>query len=372
MTRQQKPFLYAAILGGLAVAGVGAWWYAPTSSLRQAQNAVAAKDLAKAEALLRQLTQSEPSNRQAQFLYAQVLRRLERVKEAEASRRGATKASADGSRRIERLKQAEAALTQAVGQNPQDLDGRRELALLRAAQQFTPVVETHLLGVLERKPDDVEVLQALAEGYARSGRFVEAERLFTRWIEREPDHVDAWLSRGKTRLDAVKSFTARAGDAAADFREVLRRAPDHFEAHLYLAHSLLTDAHMAEAKEELLICRRLQPERIEPLIGLAACAVEDRAWDEAQALLDQVLALEPESVYALIMQGDLHLRQQRYDRAISVFKKVLVLEPSNTGARVKLAQVLRYTGKVEEAKQHERIYQDLRDKKAQESPGGQR
>ncbi len=348
MTRQHKPLLYAAVVISLAGAVVLAWLNWPLNPLAQARNAVAAKDLTKAEAILKQLTQREPNNRQAKFLYAQVLRRLKLPGEAET------------------------ALTQAVGQNPQDLDGRRELALVRAAQQFTPVVEKHLLWVLERKPDDVEVLQVLAEGCARSERFVEAERFFTRWIEREPDSLDAWLGRGKTRLDAVKSFTARAGDAAADFREVLRRAPDHFEAHLFLAHSLLTDAHMAEAKEELLICRRLRPERLEPLIGLASCAVEDRAWDEAQALLDQILTTEPWSVYALIMQGDLHLRRQQFEQAIPVFRKVLVLDPRNTGARIKLAQALRYTGQLEEAKKQERLYQELRDKKTQEPISGLR
>src|SRR5205823_4820100 len=92
-----------------------------------------------------------------------------------------------------------------------------------------------------------------------------------------------------------------------------------------------------------------------------ACAIEERAWDHAQSLLQQAQEREPQSAYVLGMQGDLHLRQQQYDRAIPLFQRVLDLEPRNKGAHLKLAQALRFGGKAEEAKEQERIYQQLAD-----------
>jgi cytochrome c-type biogenesis protein CcmH/NrfG len=331
MNRRQKVLILVASLLLVPTALFAGWWFWPPSPVREAEKALAASDLARAEEILKDFTRREPNHLQGQLLYAQVLRRLKRHEEAQT------------------------ALLQAVQLGLAERERRRELALLQAAQ-FSAEVERDLVWVLERQPNDVDVLQALAEGYARGQRHEEADRYFTRCLELEPDRVEAWLGRGRVRRDAAKRFTARSGEAVADFREVLRRSPDHFEGHLYLALSLLSDAHVAEAEEVFRGCQRLHPDRLEPLIGLAGCALENGDWQEAQALLDRVFTREPRSVEALALQGDLHLRQQRYEQAIPVFRKVLALDPRDFGARSKLAQALRYCGEIEQAKEQERIY----------------
>jgi Flp pilus assembly protein TadD len=116
---------------------------------------------------------------------------------------------------------------------------------------------------------------------------------------------------------------------------------------------------MAEAKQELLVCQRLRPDRVEPLVGLAACAIEERDYDQAQSLLNRALELDPASAYVLGMLGDLCLRRQQFDQAILYFRRVLDLEPRNKGARLKLAQALRRTGELEQAKEEERLYEEL-------------
>src|SRR5207248_7018444 len=127
---------------------------------------------------------------------------------------------------------------------------------------------------------------------------------------------------GQARLEA-REF----GKAADDFRAVVRRAPEHFQARLLLAHCLLSDARMAEAEPELLVCRQLRPEAVEPLVGLASCAVERGDLNQAQALLRKALALDPGSTLALNEQGELHLLRQRYDLAVTVFEDVVRRDP---------------------------------------------
>jgi tetratricopeptide (TPR) repeat protein len=218
-----------------------------------------------------------------------------------------------------------------------------------------------LKDVVRERPDDVEILQALAEGYAQTHRWAEAERCYTHWLEVQPDRLETYLARGQLRLAAASFQQARNTDAADDFREVLRREPNHFEGRLYLAHSMLADAHVDEARTELLVCKQLDPRRLEPYVGLAACALEARAWDEAQGYLNEALVLDPKSAYVLSMQGDLYLRGDHFDQAVTIFRQVLALDQRNKAARLKLAQALSGTGQADKAEEQMRIYRQLQD-----------
>src|SRR5262249_46026758 len=152
----------------------------------------------------------------------------------------------------------------------------------------------------------------------------------------------------------------RAANAAADFREVLRRDPDSFDARLYLAHCLVADARMAEARALLRDCRRQAPDRVEPLVGLASCALEENDWDEAERLLRTAAERAPRSVYVLTMQGDLALRRERCEEAVGFFRKVLAVDRGNAPARLKLAQALRALNRTAEAEAELREYERLK------------
>jgi tetratricopeptide (TPR) repeat protein len=341
MTRFQRTIIcIAAIILIPGAVAVGWWYYLPDYLLAQAERAVATNDLARAETLLQRVNRQAPDCLRARLLHAQVLRRLKRPAEAQAVLRQAMKLG----------------LPEAVG--------HREFALAEAVRGFSPHVEKHLQQALEDNPDEVEVLQALAEGYAQSERWPEADRCYTRLLELQTEQTEYLLARGRARLSAVGAYKGRTQDAAADFREILRRFPDHYEARLYLAHCLLSDARIPEAKVELLRCQELAPDKVEPLVGLAACAVEERAWDQAETMMRRALDRDPKSTYVLGMLGDLYLRRQHFQQAIPFFRQVLDLEPRNKAARLKLAQALRYTGQFEQAKEQERIYQDLAEERA--------
>jgi tetratricopeptide (TPR) repeat protein len=303
---------------------------------------MAANDLARAEEVLQRLNRHDPRNGRARFLLAQVLRRRQRPDKAEE------------------------ALRQARQLGCPEIEWQRERVLNEAVIEFSPLTADALIKLLNDKPDDEEVLQALADGYGRLHKWTEADRYLTRLIEQHPDKVEAWLQRGQAR-QAARERDQNHDDAAADFREVIRRAPDHFRARLSLAECLLSDARIAAAKSELLICRQLNPAHPEPLIGLAICAAEEQDLQQAQALLAQALNLEPTSMIALSMQGDLCLRRKEYAEAIRFYQKARSLDPANMAVHLNLAQAFRHIGRLEDAKNEEALFQQLRQQKGKRS-----
>jgi predicted Zn-dependent protease len=318
-------------------AAVAYWYYWPIHMLHEAESDFAAGEYELAENKLKVLVRKEPDNYQAHYLRARALRQLKRPAEAEA------------------------VLREAVDHGLEQALGRREFALAEVLKGFTPNAERNLLSVFKENPDDPEVLQALALGYGETQRLEEADQMFARWLAVEPGRVDALLARGQAHLVAGGTlYSGRdVAKAEADFEEILRQQPDHFEAHLRLAHCFLSDARLAEAKEQLLMCRRLAEDRIEPLVGLATCAMEERNYPEAEKLIRQAAAIDPKSTYVLMMHGDLELRRERFDRAVPVFQRLLDLDPESRGGHLKLAQALRRLGKTAEADEHEKLFQEL-------------
>jgi Flp pilus assembly protein TadD len=316
-----------------AVVAVWWWYYGPTYQqshlLADAEKAVQAEDFAKAEELLRQILKDNPNQPRPQLLYAKTLRRLGRRKEADLP------------------------LLRAIELGVPELETRREYALLEARDDFT-LAERSLLIILDSNPDDLEVVQTLAVCYARQGRWPEAQKWYTRWLEIEPGRQEALFDRGRVRLQA-----GAYGPAITDFREVLKASPNHFQARLLLAHCLLSEAKISEAEAELQTCRKLRPASPEPLTGLATCAMENNDLDRAQQLVHDALTLEPNFPLALHLQGNLYLRQKKSELAIPVFEKIVAKNKDDKEGHLKLAQALSQSGQTERAKKHQQIFQQL-------------
>jgi Flp pilus assembly protein TadD len=331
----RKVFRISLVVAVIAVpAAAAVWWcaapaYQRSRLLSQARKALEADNLDQAKELLRPLLREDDARYQTYFLYAKVLRRLGQGQEARASLRRATQLGLP------------------------ETEGRREYILLDAVDHF-PLAEKPLQELMQEQPNDLEVLQALAAGYARTLRWHEAERAYTRLLEIQPDREDVRLEHGRSLLGAG-SFDL----AAADFREILRRSPSHFAARLLLSHCLLSNGQVAEAEAELRACRQLDPSHPEPLVGLATCYIERGDFDQAQAFLSQALRADPSSARALHLQGDLYLRRKRYDLAIRIFEQVVRMQPGEPLGHLKLAQALDQSGDRDQAKKHEQQYRQL-------------
>jgi Flp pilus assembly protein TadD len=328
--------IWFLVVGAAALLAATAWLGWPVYERYEAERLLGAGRLAAAEEILHRLTLRNPTDARAPYLYAQVLRRQNRPA------------------------QARLMLDRAVHNGWPPEDARRDYALVGAAESFA-TAEKALVEQLEQRPRDVEVARALAEGYGAAGRWADAVRIYTIWLEAEPMRPDVLMARGKARQE-MKQFHK----SIEDFREAARRLPDSFDAHLLLAQSLLTDAHVEETVEELELCRKLQPHRPEPLIGLAISSMERRSYDQAEKLLQQALALDERSAIAWQELGNLHLLRNDCAAATRAFERVLQIDPADKQAHLKLAQVFRRQGDVAQAEAHARQFEEL-ERKERES-----
>jgi Flp pilus assembly protein TadD len=334
MARSHHTWFLLALAVLIPVAAAAAWYgywpvYHRKTLLAAAEKAMAEGNNAKAEEALQQLVKEEPDNMRGHFLYAQVLRRLSRGEEAD----------------IHLGKAGELGL-------PAE-DGRRELGLIYATLDFR-AAEGALKATLREHPDDAEVLKALVDGLARQGRFVETERYFKRLLELQPDNVEILLDRA-TMYISMEQFDK----AQADLRALLQRVPDQYRAHLLLSHCLLAEARITEAEPVLLKCKEMRPESPDPLIGLAACAMEREDFVKAHTLLDKAIQLDPGSIRALNEIANIQMYRGVYDLAIPYLQRILKFNKNDKEAHLKLAQCFRFTGKVEEAKEHQARYEEL-------------
>ena len=262
--------------------------------------------------------------------------------------------------KLGRFAEAESDLLRAIQLGLPQPEAQREVVLLKAHQDWPPTMDALFQKVVRENPDDADLLLAVADGYSAKGRWREAEPLYTQLLAREPGRAEWRFKRGVARMRDAYYATA-----ADDFRAALAHDPEHYEARLFLAHSLLGDAHMAAAERELLACRQQRPGAAEPLIGLATCAAERNDLAAAERLLDEAAKLAGESPVVLQQRATIYLHQERTELAIATLKKLVALDPNHLQGHLHISQEYLATGNAPEAARHEEIYKDL-DRKEEE------
>src|SRR5262249_22789589 len=181
-----------------------------------------------------------------------------------------------------------------------------ERALLTAQADDPAPVEGYLVSCLEPQPREaVLILQVLAQGYLKTQRPAEALSCLDRWLEHQPDDVQALLWRGQV----LERWNDLEG-AVASYRRAVAADPTHEKARRLLALALVRSDRAREAAEHLERLPRSSADA-EVLLGLARCRRSMGQGDEARRLLDQLLAREPRHAEALCERGKLALQSGR-------------------------------------------------------------
>jgi tetratricopeptide (TPR) repeat protein len=203
------------------------------------------------------------------------------------------------------------------------------------------------------------ILEALVEGLVRSYRLPEALEYLRRWQERDPDNVQAIQLRASIWKLYQKDYWA-----ADDYREVLRRDPDHDEGRLGLAEALVRIHAFDEAQPHLDTLRRRHPRHPLVHVLLARCREQQGDPAEAERLLEEVLGWEPHLAAALAARGRLAAERGQWEAAERWLRDALARAPGDHEARFHLVACLRRLGRSDEAReQDERLHALERDRK---------
>jgi predicted Zn-dependent protease len=335
---RRRPRLVAFTLTLLALVGLSAYsggrrfWR--DYQRRAAQKALDRRDFAEARARLARCLQSWPEDTQLRLLAARAARRDGDYEEAGKQLGRCTEFGGD-----QETVSLERAMLVAQGGDP----GR---------------VEGYLLSRLRGQPPQADLIfEALAQGYLKTHRLPEALHCLDRWLEHQPDDVQALLWRGQV-LERWNDLE----EAVASYRRAVAVDPGHEKARRFLALALVRSDRATEAVERLESLRR-QCADAEILLGLARGRRSLGQVDEARRELDEVLATQPQNAEALSERGKLALQTGRAAEAEDWLRQALALAPYDRETNYTYYLCLRQQGREKEAARAleavERIRADL-------------
>ncbi len=136
------------------------------------------------------------------------------------------------------------AFRRAIDAKPTDPEPRRLLieALLQSGKEEAAVEEG--LRAVHIVSDSTPLLLALADAYMRANRLDEAESMYRRMLERDPQNVGAWLHLGDLLWNR-----ARIIEAEECYQRAAQHAPDNTEPLLRLVKLYLARTHYPRAQE---------------------------------------------------------------------------------------------------------------------------
>jgi tetratricopeptide (TPR) repeat protein len=167
----------------------------------------------------------------------------------------------------------------------------RASALCRSGcySEARPILER----LLAETPRNVEALSLMAEVEDRAGNISLASDLLDRALLENPSNAALLFRRGVLALRSDHQQLSKAAEAEALFARAAEADPNMAEAHFHRGIAMYVQNHVADSIEPFAHAAALEPAMVKAHYELAkALSAEDRL-DEAKAALGRVVALEP-------------------------------------------------------------------------------
>jgi tetratricopeptide (TPR) repeat protein len=221
-----------------------------------------------------------------------------------------------------------------------------ERALLQAQTgELDAETEGGLWTLLRRNdPRSPSILEVLAPYYLDRYRFDTALQCLTRWLELQPDAVQALLWRAQIFLSLDHK-----DEAIKNCRHALEIDPDFDDARLYLAQILIGTNVTEEAAQHLEILRQRHSEKPDVILGLAVCRYKQGRTQEAEQLLELLVDQPMFRAAALRELGRIALDSGRTAEAEKRLRASLVSDPFYSDTLYCLARCMQALGQPTEA-----------------------
>jgi Tfp pilus assembly protein PilF len=222
-----------------------------------------------------------------------------------------------------------------------------EYYLLRALQGDFASVEGALINrVLQGHSETAAILEVLTPLYLKTYRLPLARECVRRWLDREPDRLQAWILSAQ-----VNERLRFKEDTFASYRRVVELDPENLPARLTFAGLLCEREGPRQALAHFDYVRSRRGDTPEVLVGLAHCRRLLNETDLARGLLDKALALCPQNGAALAEGSRLALQSESAAEAERWFRRAVEVTPFEKDVIYGLYQCLERLGKRREAEE---------------------
>ena len=183
--------------------------------------------------------------------------------------------------------------------------------------------ETACRKALELEPTREETEMALGQLYLASGRYEQAESVFTSLVARRPQDSMAYAG-----LANAQTGLGRHEDAELTYRRAIEVEPAYWGAHMQLGSFLFHDGRAEEAVVAFRKAEELAPGNASVLSNLGGALFLAMRLDEAVVAFERSLAIEPSrSAHANL--GTLYYYRGRYVDAAGQYEKALGIAASD-------------------------------------------
>ncbi|MCH7889640.1 MAG: tetratricopeptide repeat protein [Proteobacteria bacterium] len=232
--------------------------------------------------------------------------------------------------------------------------------------------------ILETQPDHAEALHLLGVIALQTGRHKIAADLFAKAVARKPDFAEAHCNLGVAVVnqgklgEAVASFRqavslkpdfadahsnlgtvlknlGKLEEAVAAYRKAIALRPDYTEAHFSLGVALKRLGRLDEAVVSYRTALALKPDFAEAHNNLGNALKQQNKFADAVTSYREAIALKPDFAEAHYNCGNALRALRRRDEAAVSYRKAIALKPDHAGAHSNLGNVLTQQGKLEEA-----------------------
>jgi len=163
-----------------------------------------------------------------------------------------------------------------------------------------------------------------AKGHYNIGRLDEAERLYQKVLQADPDHLVSLLMLG------IIAFRKGNNDAAiVSLNKAIAIKPDYAEAHGNLGTVLFEAGRFDEAVASYRSFIEIKPGIAEAHFNLGNAYIRAGRPDEAIASYKEALAIKPEFAHAHFNLGNAYKDSEQLNMAIDSYRNALAVGPDN-------------------------------------------
>ena len=266
-------------------------------NLRQAIDAIQAKDYAKAIAILETEVRRSPDREEAHYYlglaYWQVERKTDAVTELKRAKQLSPKnpeySYALGNFYLQQKSYAEARAVYTEGLKQKD-NGRSlyGLGLVYLAQDSLDQAITYLLQSREASPNDSKVYRAIGDAYAKQKVLSLAIDNYQKTVEIEPGWLEVHFTLGKLYFKE-----RRVNEALASYKKAVELDPTNADAQYEVGNLYVMAKRPADAVAYLEAHVKLQPNSYKGQYALAKALYSTRRLPEAVTNAEQAYRLDP-------------------------------------------------------------------------------